>query len=54
MAFVQIQIRRLIDGAEGPCRWIEFLLPLMATPALSEGVMYVRSSRTLFAIGSHQ
>ncbi len=25
--------------------------PLMATPALSEGVMYVRSSRTLFAIG---
>jgi outer membrane protein assembly factor BamB len=26
--------------------------PLMATPALSEGVMYVRSSRTLFAIGS--
>jgi outer membrane protein assembly factor BamB len=28
--------------------------PLMATPALSEGVMYVRSSRTLFAIGSRQ
>ena len=28
--------------------------PLMATPALSEGVMYVRSSRTLFAIGSHE
>ena len=28
--------------------------PLMATPALSEGVMYVRSSRTLFAIGSHR
>jgi outer membrane protein assembly factor BamB len=27
--------------------------PLMSTPALSEGVMYVRSSRTLFAIG-HQ
>ena len=27
--------------------------PLMATPALSDGVMYVRSSRTLFAIGSH-
>ena len=25
--------------------------PLMATPALSEGVMYVRASRTLFAIG---
>jgi outer membrane protein assembly factor BamB len=25
--------------------------PLMATPALSEGVMYVRSSATLFAIG---
>jgi outer membrane protein assembly factor BamB len=25
--------------------------PLMATPALSEGVMYVRSSRSLFAIG---
>jgi outer membrane protein assembly factor BamB len=25
--------------------------PLMATPALSAGVMYVRSSRTLFAIG---
>jgi outer membrane protein assembly factor BamB len=25
--------------------------PLMATPALSDGVMYVRSSRTLFAIG---
>jgi outer membrane protein assembly factor BamB len=24
---------------------------LMATPALSEGVMYVRGSRTLFAIG---
>jgi outer membrane protein assembly factor BamB len=28
--------------------------PLMATPALSEGVMYIRSARTLFAIGSHQ
>ena len=28
--------------------------PLMATPALSEGVMYVRSSRTLFAIGSRR
>jgi outer membrane protein assembly factor BamB len=28
--------------------------PLMATPALSEGVMYVRSSRTLFAIGSNR
>jgi len=28
--------------------------PLMATPALSEGVMYVRSSRTLFAIGRHR
>jgi outer membrane protein assembly factor BamB len=26
--------------------------PLMATPALSEGVMYVRSSHSLFAIGS--
>jgi outer membrane protein assembly factor BamB len=26
--------------------------PLMATPALSNGVMYVRSSRTLFAIGN--
>jgi len=26
----------------------------MATPALAEGVMYVRSSRTLFAIGRHQ
>ena len=25
--------------------------PLMATPALSDGVMYVRSSRTLVAIG---
>ena len=25
---------------------------LMATPALSQGVMYVRGSRTLFAIGS--
>jgi outer membrane protein assembly factor BamB len=25
--------------------------PLMATPALSEGVMYVRSSRSVFAIG---
>ncbi|RPH64043.1 MAG: hypothetical protein EHM89_02580 [Acidobacteria bacterium] len=25
--------------------------PLMATPALSQGVMYVRGSRTLFAIG---
>ena len=24
---------------------------LMATPALSEGVMYVRSSQSLFAIG---
>jgi hypothetical protein len=24
----------------------------MATPALSQGVMYVRSSSTLFAIGS--
>ena len=24
---------------------------LMATPALSEGVMYVRSAATLFAIG---
>jgi hypothetical protein len=24
---------------------------LMATPALSEGVMYVRSSNSLFAIG---
>jgi outer membrane protein assembly factor BamB len=28
--------------------------PLMATPALSDGVMYVRSSRTLFAIGSRR
>src|SRR5580765_8002997 len=28
--------------------------PLMATPALSEGVMYVRSSRTLFAIGKRR
>jgi outer membrane protein assembly factor BamB len=26
--------------------------PIMATPALSEGMMYVRSSRTLFAIGA--
>jgi len=26
--------------------------PLMATPALSEGVMYVRSAASLFAIGS--
>jgi len=26
----------------------------MATPPLPEGVMYVRSSRTLFAIGRHQ
>jgi outer membrane protein assembly factor BamB len=26
--------------------------PLMATPALSDGVMYVRSSSTLFAVGS--
>jgi outer membrane protein assembly factor BamB len=26
--------------------------PLMATPALSDGVMYVRSASTLFAIGS--
>jgi hypothetical protein len=25
--------------------------PLMATPALSEGVMYVRGASTLFAIG---
>jgi outer membrane protein assembly factor BamB len=25
--------------------------PLMATPALSDGVMYVRSSKTLFAVG---
>ena len=25
--------------------------PLMATPALSQGVMYVRGSHTLFAIG---
>jgi outer membrane protein assembly factor BamB len=25
--------------------------PIMATPALSDGVIYVRSSRTLFAIG---
>ncbi len=28
--------------------------PLMATPALSDGVMYVRGSRTLFAIGRKQ
>ena len=28
--------------------------PLMATPALSDGVMYVRSSRTLFAIGNRR
>ena len=28
--------------------------PLMATPALSDGVMYVRSSSTLFAIGSRR
>ena len=28
--------------------------PLMATPAMSEGVMYVRSSRTLFAIGNRR
>ena len=28
--------------------------PLMATPAPSEGVMYVRSSRTLFAIGNRR
>lgn len=28
--------------------------PLMATPALSEGVMYVRSSGTLFAVGARQ
>jgi outer membrane protein assembly factor BamB len=27
---------------------------LMATPALSDGVMYVRGSRTLFAIGVRQ
>jgi hypothetical protein len=26
---------------------------LMATPALSEGVMYVRGARTLFAIGKN-
>jgi hypothetical protein len=26
---------------------------LMATPALSQGVMYVRGSRTLFAIGKN-
>jgi outer membrane protein assembly factor BamB len=25
--------------------------PIMATPALSDGVMYVRSARSLFAIG---
>lgn len=28
--------------------------PLMATPALSEGVMYVRGSRTLFAVGREE
>ena len=28
--------------------------PLMATPALSSGVMYVRSSKSLFAVGSKQ
>jgi hypothetical protein len=28
--------------------------PLMATPALSGGVMYVRSSKSLFAVGSKQ
>jgi outer membrane protein assembly factor BamB len=28
--------------------------PLMATPALSDGVMYVRSASTLFAIGSRR
>jgi hypothetical protein len=27
---------------------------LMATPALSEGVMYVRSSSSLFAIGNRR
>jgi len=25
--------------------------PIMATPALSDGVMYVRSARSVFAIG---
>jgi hypothetical protein len=25
--------------------------PIMATPAISEGVMYVRGASTLFAIG---
>jgi hypothetical protein len=28
--------------------------PLMATPALSDGVMYVRSSSSVFAIGSRR
>ena len=28
--------------------------PLMATPALSSGVMYVRTSGTLFAIGARR
>jgi len=28
--------------------------PFMATPPLPEDVMYVRSSRTLFAIGRNQ
>jgi outer membrane protein assembly factor BamB len=27
---------------------------LMATPALSEGVMYVRASESLFAVGRHK
>ena len=27
---------------------------LMATPALSDGVMYVRAMSTLFAIGGHR
>ena len=28
--------------------------PLMASPALSDGVMYVRAASTLFAIGSRR
>ena len=28
--------------------------PLMATPALSDGVMYLRGTRTLFAVGKSQ
>ena len=28
--------------------------PIMATPALSDGLMYVRSARSLFAIGQQR